>query len=367
MLEERFAAIVESSTDAIWAEAPDGTVSSWNPAAERLYGYAPEEMLGKSATRLLPDDRLAEHEWIERRVRSGERVAYHETVHLARDGRAIDVSLTVSEVLGESGENAGLAVIARDVSDHAEAARELARTRAELEARARELERSNAELAQFAYVVSHDLSEPLRAISGFLGLLERRHGDALDEEAARYVGRTVEAAERMRMLIDDLLAYSRAGRDLPEPEPVDCSEVLRRAVASLDSVIADAGAEIVAGRLPVVAGNRGQLEHVFQNLLSNAVKFRGEAPSTIEVRAARTAEGWQISVLDDGIGIDPRYAERIFLVFKRLHGRSAYPGTGIGLAISKRIVEAHGGRIWCEPRPEGGTTFHFTLPPAIED
>jgi light-regulated signal transduction histidine kinase (bacteriophytochrome) len=287
------------------------------------------------------------------RVRGGERIEHYETQRLTRDGRCIDVSLAVSPIRGEDGGTAGLSFVARDVSERRAVDRELAR--------------SHEDLEQFAYVVSHDLSEPLRAITGFLGLLSRRHGPELDADGQRYVRRSIEGAERMRHLIDDLLAYSRAGRAKPVFGRVEIAEVVATALETLDAGLGGDDVHVAVHHpLPVVHGNAGQLVQVLQNLLGNALKFRRPEAVRIEVRAERIGGEWRLSVLDDGIGIDARYADRVFLVFKRLHSREAYTGTGIGLAICKRIVESHDGRIWWEARDGGGTAFHLTLPSAEE-
>jgi light-regulated signal transduction histidine kinase (bacteriophytochrome) len=297
-------------------------------------------------------------------VQQAGRVEHFETHCVANDGRDVEVSLAISPIR-DGAVIAGVAVIARDIAERRATERELARARALLAERATELERSNGDLEQFAYVVSHDLSEPLRAISGFLQLLERRHAPHLDDDARRYIARSVEGAERMRLLIDDLLAYSRAGRGGAPMNAVDLNQVLADMLRWLEAPLRETGATLRADALPTVHGNAAQLGQVLQNLLSNALKFRQGSP-TIEIQSRRKGDEWTISVLDDGIGVKPEFADRIFLVFKRLNGRGAYPGTGIGLAICKRVVESHGGRIWCEPRPEGGTAFHLTLPTTTE-
>ena len=242
-----------------------------------------------------------------------------------------------------------------------------ARKRAEdaLAHRARELERSNAELEQFAYVASHDLSEPLRMVTSYLQLLERRYKDALDEDASEFIHYAVDGASRMRALIDDLLAYSRVGRHDRPLEEVDLQAVVTRVVQVLTAGREDGG-RIVVGPLPVVSGDQHQITQLFQNLLGNGLKFRHpERPALVEVTAEPVGSRWRITVADNGIGIDPAHAERIFGVFQRLHARDEYPGTGVGLAIARKVVERHGGSIWVEPGPEGGgTRFCFELPGA---
>lgn len=238
------------------------------------------------------------------------------------------------------------------------------RKRAEqhLAEQAKELARSNAELEQFAYVASHDLQEPLRMVANFTQLLARRFGDKLDEDGREFVKFAVDGALRMQKLIDDLLEYSRVRRRGKPFVPVDTGEALDQALFNLCNSIEETHAVVTRDPLPVVHGDTGQFVQLFQNLISNAVKFRGERRSEVHVSAVRKEDHWQFSVRDNGIGIDPAHAERIFIIFQRLHGYSDYPGTGIGLAICKRIVERHGGRIWVESQLGQGATFHFTVP-----
>ena len=234
----------------------------------------------------------------------------------------------------------------------------------ELEAHARELERSNAELEQYAYVASHDLSEPLRMINGYLKLLERRYSDQLDDDARQFIHFAVDGAERMRGLIDDLLAYSRIGRERSAPETVDTQAIVEEAWRTLTAERGGPEATLLATGLPTVTGDRHQLGQLFQNLLANAVKFvpPGRGP-VVEVRAdPLSMGGWRFTVEDEGIGFEAAQAERIFGVFQRLHTRDEFSGTGVGLAIARKVVEQHDGRIWAEPRPGGGARFCFDLP-----
>ncbi len=222
--------------------------------------------------------------------------------------------------------------------------------------------RSNQDLEQFAAVVSHDLQEPLRTISGFVQLLQKKYANQLDAEADTFIEHAVDGAKRMERLIKDLLAYSRVGTRRREPVPSDASGALRQAMHNLHESIQETGAEITHGELPTVRADPSQLAQLFQNLLGNAIKFRSEAPPKIHVDARRDGDCWQFSVSDNGIGIDPKFQNEIFEVFRRLHTRGQYGGTGIGLAICKKIVDRHGGRIWVESQPGQGATFHFTLP-----
>jgi PAS domain S-box-containing protein len=350
----RLAAIVESSDDAIIGTNLDGRITSWNKGAVWLYGYSTEEAIGKPITTLVPKDRRDEVAAIVERERAGERVEHFETICLRKDGSRVDVSLTISPILDADGVITGASTIARDVT---------ARKRAEALAReTEELARSNADLEQFAYVASHDLQEPLRMVTGYCDLLERRYKGKLDSDADDFITFAVEGARRMQELVRGLLAYSRVGPQGQTLEVVDATSAFERAVANLSLAVKESGGTVSHGQLPVLRADGSQLEHVFQNLIGNAIKFRGDDPPRVHVRAARKADMWLFSVKDNGIGIDPRYEEKVFAIFQRLHGRGKYPGTGLGLAICKKIIERHGGRIWFESGPGSGTTFYFTLP-----
>jgi signal transduction histidine kinase len=231
-----------------------------------------------------------------------------------------------------------------------------------LEQRSHDLQRSNSELEQFAYVASHDLQEPLRKVASFCQLLQRRYGGQLDEKADQYIEYAVDGAKRMQMLINDLLAFSRVGRVEQERVPVPAAELLAQAQANLATAMRRARAEVEAGELPTVLAEPTLLTAVFQNLLSNAIKFRGERSPLIAVTAERDGDFWVFSVADNGIGISSEYADRIFVIFQRLHDKTTYPGTGIGLAMTRKIIEYHGGRIWLDTAAASGARFCFTLP-----
>ena len=269
------------------------------------------------------------------------------------DGERIDVSVAGVPIdfHGES----GVLVFAEDISSRKRADEELRRSHDELK-------RSNTELEQFAYVASHDLQEPLRMVSSYMQFIERRYKGQLDADADDFIGYAVDGAKRMRMLIRDLLEYSRVGTHGKTFGPVDCETLLDRVISHLQLLIEENGATVTHDQLPMVIGDGDQLARVFQNLINNALKFRKDCPPYIHVSVESNNNEWHFSVSDNGIGIDPQYADRIFVIFQRLHSNAEYPGTGIGLAICKKIVERHAGRIWVRSEQGEGATFIFTIP-----
>ena len=257
-----------------------------------------------------------------------------------------------SRIPGETGKVQG---IIRDITER-KMAEEILKLKLE------ELARSNAELEQFAYVSSHDLQEPLRMISSYLQLLQRRYQGKLDDKADKYIYFAVDGAARMQTLINDLLEFSRVATRAKEPEPTDSEFILNQTLSNLELYIRQNNASVSHDPLPEVIADSTQLAQVFQNLIINGIKFNSGARPRIHISSERKAKEWIFSVKDNGIGIDPQYAEKIFEVFKRLHNKEKYPGTGIGLAICKKIIELHGGRIWVESELDKGTIFYFTLP-----
>jgi two-component system, sensor histidine kinase and response regulator len=280
--------------------------------------------------------------------------------------------LNAEEVIARVGTHLTLDALRRQLADQnrylraevqarEQAQAELQHVNAELEQLATALRRSNADLEQLAYVASHDMQEPLRMVASYLQLISRRYGDRLDADGHEFIGYAVDGAKRMQAMINDLLVLSRVSTKARPFAPTDCSRILATVRMQLQVAMAESGATITEDPLPTVNGDATQLLQLFQNLVANAIKFRGEPPPQVHVSAQATEEGWCFSVRDNGIGIAPEYFERIFLLFQRLHGRNEYPGTGIGLALCKRIVDRHGGRIWVESAAGKGSTFRFTL------
>lgn len=478
--QNRLAAIVENSGDAIISKSLEGIILTWNPAAEQIYGYSAAEMIGQPMSLLYPEA-IREHEMrLRSRVQNGERITNYETLRLRKDGSQIDISITISPITNRRGDITAFSTVEHDISmrrslerlqlenqlrlrnlinnlplpilqlnlegrvieanpmaaeiggmglasvigkpletlyeweepfyiQHAIAlalegqvtnrdttikraddsitlalmiapvleedkvvrylivsGMDITQRRQTTEAMAqftRELARSNEELQQFAYIASHDLQEPLRAISSYLGLLESRYSQQLDQDAKEFIGFAVDGASRMSKLIKALLTYSRVQSKPLEAVPVDCQQVLDKALANLQVAIEDNKAQITHSTMPKVQGDEAQLTQVLQNLIGNAIKFHGEEAPKIHVEAKQEGATWVFSVQDNGIGIDNQYLDRIFLIFQRLHNRRDYEGTGIGLAVCQRIVERHGGRIWVESEVGKGTCFYFTIPP----
>jgi len=255
--------------------------------------------------------------------------------------------------------NDELGVLAQSINELAANRQKAEKALAE---KAEELTRSNQELEQFAYVASHDLQEPLRMITGYTQLLAKRYGDKLDQNANEYIDYAVEGAKRMQGLIRDLLTYSRVGTRGKEFALTDCEAVVAGTLRVLQPAIEESAATVTYDPLPTVMGDETQLLQLFQNLIGNAVKYRDSKPPVVHVSCKQEGEHWLFSVRDNGIGIDPQYANRIFVIFQRLHGRDKYAGTGIGLAVCKKIVERHDGKIWVESELGKGATFHFTIP-----
>jgi PAS domain S-box-containing protein len=366
----RLAAIVESSDDAILSVTTEGAVVSWNSAAERIYGYKAEEIIGRPISVTTPPDRAEEVRSLLGKLKQGRGLQNFEILCLKKNGKPFFASLTLSPMKDPDGEVRLISSIVRDVSEHK-------MSEAKLQILAGELEQRNQELQQFAYVASHDLREPLRTMASYTQLLARRYKDRLDADANDFIGYVVNAAARMQALIDDLLTYSRLGRQTKPPVLTDFEAVLHEVVENLSTTIGESGAVVTHDPLPTLSAEAIEMTQLYQNLIANALKFHGKDPPRVHISAQerqRPRDGnlggpnsqpeteWVFSVRDNGIGIDPKNAGRIFMIFQRLHTQEEYPGTGIGLAICKKIVEHNGGRIWVESEPGKGTTFYFTIP-----
>jgi PAS domain S-box-containing protein len=292
---------------------------------------------------------------------------------IRKDGTILPVLLSASAIKDTNGNYLMSRSTVFDITErklteeelrkHREHLEELVEQRtAELTKMADELTRSNKDLKEFAYVVSHDLKEPLQVIKGFLRLFEKRYKEKFDEKAEQLIRFTIEGAERMQELIKDLLEYSQVGTKGKEFKPTDCSLILNNAVSNLKVSLEESAGVVTHDTLPIIMADAMQLSSLFQNLVGNAIKFRGSETPRIHISAERKGDEWLFSVRDNGIGINPEFADRIFDVFQRLHSSDEYPGTGIGLAVCKKIVEHHGGRIWVESEPGKGATFYFTIP-----
>jgi PAS domain S-box-containing protein len=356
--EARFAGIISISSDAIVSVDEEQRIIFYNQGAEQTFGYTADEAMGQPLEMLIPEQHrpghaLKVHQFGRSGVRARRMGERGQISGLRKNGEVFPADASISHL--EVGGSRIYTAVLRDVTERVRAEEALAQ-------QAQELARSNAELEQFAYVASHDLQEPLRMVASYTQLLARRYGDKLDEDAHEFIGYAVDGVRRMQSLISDLLAYSRVGSRGETLEKVELEGVMARTTDVLRSAIEESGATVTHDPLPAVHADPVQIGQVLQNLVGNALKFRGQAPPHVHVGVERRDAEWVISVHDNGIGIAPEYAQRIFVIFQRLHTRAEYEGTGIGLAICKKIVERHGGRIWVESQPGHGSTFYFTLP-----
>ncbi|MBX9789076.1 MAG: PAS domain S-box protein [Pirellulales bacterium] len=352
--EERYRELVENANDIIYTHDLRGRFLSANAAALQVTGFPLDEMLAMNVDDLVVPEHRALAREMTRRKLAHEHFEPYELNIRTKQGQFRTVEVN-SRLILRQGRAVGVQGIARDVTQQHAAKEALSR-------KAADLARSNAELEQFAYIASHDLQEPLRMVASYCQLLKRRYHDRLDQDANEFIEFAVDGARRMQTLINDLLAYSRVGRAELTLAPVDMNSVVDDALQNLQAAVAERGAIVTRDALPRIVADGPQLVQLFQNLLGNAIKFCAVGPPRVHVGAVQRNGEWQFSVRDEGIGIAPEHLERVFMIFKRLHGWGEFPGTGVGLAIAKKIVERHGGRIWVESKLGQGSTFTFTLP-----
>jgi PAS domain S-box-containing protein len=340
------------SHDLLCVANPEGFFLKVNPAFKKVLGYDIQDLLARPFLDFVhPDDKTATLEAI-KHIEAEHSLEHFRNRYRCKNG---DYRWLEWNSIAPRLQEGLIYAAARDVTEMVEYDEERQRLSIELK-------RSNADLEQFAYVASHDLQEPLRAVAGCVQVIQKRYKGTLDPNADELIGHTVDGVDRMQTLINDLLDFSRVSRKRDKPVTTDLSLALDRALKNLEMSLAESGAVVTCDPLPTILADQGQIVRVFQNLIGNALKFCGAAKPLIHVSASSEEAMWKVSVRDNGIGIKSEYQERIFVLFQRLHTRAEYPGTGIGLAICKRIVERHGGQISVESEPGKGSTFYFTLP-----
>jgi PAS domain S-box-containing protein len=356
--EAKYRGLLEAAPDAMVVVNQDGEIVLLNVQAEKHFAYHRDELVGQKVKNIIPEG-FAER-LLADGLRSGEEALAQqigtgiELTGRRRDGSEFPIEIMLSPL--ESAEGILVTAAIRDITERKKSEQHLVRT-------VRELKRSNDELQQFAYVASHDLQEPLRMVASYTQLLARRYKGRLDSEADEFIAYAVDGANRMQGLIQDLLAYSRAGTNGKTLREVSVEKALKDALSNLRAMIQESGALVTHDSLPAITSDDTQLVQVFQNLVGNAIKYRSSEVPHVHVSATKNGgKEWVFSVRDNGLGIDPQYFERIFVLFQRLHGREEFKGTGIGLTICKKIVERLGGRIWVESQPKEGSVFYFSLP-----
>ena len=354
-IQSQLASLVVNSDDAIYSLSLEGTIQSWNPGAHSLYGYRESEIVGMPISTLLLPENSDESKYFIDKFNKGEQIVSYETKQNKKDKTTLDVSITVSPIREASGLITGASIIARDITFRKKVEEELRKF-------AEELALTNEELYVFSYAASHDLQEPLRSIQAFIEVLKDKYKSKLGKDISEYITSADEGVTRMYRLITDFLTYSRVGTQKAEQGLVDCNAAAKEALSNLSAAVKQSQAKIHIGSLPTVYGNHLQISQVFQNLISNSIKYQGEKKPVIDISAQKQNNHWLFSVKDNGIGIEEWFAERIFIIFQKLHDHKKYPGSGIGLALCKRVVEKHGGKIWFESEKGKGTNFLFTLP-----
>ena len=351
--EERLQSILDNATAVIYLKDPEGRYLLTNRHFDAVFNKQGIDVLGKTDHILFPDDIAEAVRSNDQKVLTAGLPLEMEELIPHQDGMHTYLSVKFP-LLDNAGIPNGICGIATDITDRKRAEETLKMTAAELA-------RSNSELEQFAYVASHDLQEPLRAVGGCVQLLKRKYQSQLDAAADELIAHSVDGVTRMQTLINDLLAYSRVGTRAKPFEPTNCATILKHALDNLQMAIQESAAVITSDPLPIVNADATQLTQLFQNLIGNAIKYRDHRRPEIHVGITGNQTDWIFSVRDNGIGIEPQYYERVFKVFQRLHQRREYSGNGIGLAICKKIVERHGGQIWVESRVGEGSAFYFRI------
>jgi two-component system, LuxR family, sensor kinase FixL len=370
-VEERkalLAAIVASSDDAIISKTLEGIITSWNVSAERLLGYSDEETIGGHISLIIPPERLDEERHILERLGTGEDIHHFETVRIKKNGQRISVSLTASRVKGTTGRIIGVSIIMRDITAHKE-------TQTALLGYTRALEQSNKDLDEFAYIASHDLKEPLRGLFSNATILEEDYRDKLDIAGKRRLRRLCFLSQRMEDLVNNLLYFSRLGRQELAIQPTELNAVINDITSMMETTLEEKNAIIdIPHPLPEIVCDKIRVTEIFRNIITNAVKYNDKEQKIVEVgclsevRAKDGVERQVFYVKDNGIGIDEEFYEDIFRIFKRLNEEDDdRKGTGVGLTFVRKIIDRHGGRIWLESTPGKGTTFYFTLAPSLAD
>jgi two-component system, chemotaxis family, sensor kinase Cph1 len=356
--------LLETALDPLVTIGPDGKITDVNKATEEVTGYPREELVGTDFADYFTNPKKAKEGY--QQVFQEGKVRDYPLKIKHRCGITTPVLYNASVYKDESGDVVGVFAAARDITER-QKAEDAFRVyweslEEQVEQRTEELAKSNADLKQFAYVASHDLREPLRMITSFLQLLERRYKDELDEDANEFIGFAVDGAKRLDNMIMDLLEYSRVANKEIQFTDVDLEEVIDKIKSNLNILIEEHSATINYDSLPTIRSDENQMLILLQNLISNAIKYRSEETPQIHISAEKQANQYIFGVKDNGIGIDPKHLERIFTIFQRLHTHEEYEGSGIGLSIAQRIVHQHGGEIWAESLPEQGSTFYFTIP-----
>ncbi|HEX9979295.1 MAG TPA: PAS domain S-box protein [Flavobacterium sp.] len=357
--------IMNAALDAIICINKAGDVTLWNPQAEKTFGWSSAEVMGKCLSNIIIplQFRTMHDRGIENYLKTGHGPALNVLLELTainRSGQEFPIELTVLPIKQEEEEEFFCAFI-RDITERKKAETTLKELNHQMAKTIDDLAKSNTELEHFAYIASHDLQEPLRMVTNFLGQLDKKYNDQLDEKGRQYLHFAVDGAVRMRKIILDLLEYSRIGKLEQDHERLKIREVVSEVVTLNKNLIDDLSAEILYQDLPVIVANRTSILQLFQNLIGNALKYHNSSKPVIQITASEDEYYWNFAVCDNGIGIDSRFFDKIFVIFQRLHNREEYSGTGIGLAICKKIVETHGGRIWVTSEPGRGSTFYFTI------